>query len=130
MSDSESGAATLIVAGVLVVGVVLALLVADVAGIAATRARVVTAADAAALAAAPATFADFGMGEDPRVAASRAAAANGATLVACRCSRDTSWTLRRVLVTAVAEVDLVLLGSHRLSASAAAEFAPVLLGVP
>jgi hypothetical protein len=124
---SQQGAVTLIVAGLLVVGVVLSLLTADVVRVAAVRAQLSTAADAAALAAAPATFADFGAGADPTRIAAETAAANGARLVGCRCPIDHTWAARTVQVVVAWDVSLVLLGSRHLEASAAAEFSPIRL---
>lgn len=111
----------------LVVGVLLGVLVADVARVAAARARLANAADAAALAAAPATFADFGAGSDPWRAAAATANANGAELIACRCDVDRSWAPRNVQVLVATDIGLSLLGSRHLRANAAAEFTPVLL---
>lgn len=105
----------------------LSLLMVDVARVAAARAQLTTAADAAALAAAPATFADFGAGADPRRAAAETASGNGAQLVACRCPIDHTWAGRTVQVVVARDVRLTLLGSRHLEAAAAAEFSPVLL---
>jgi hypothetical protein len=123
----QQGAATVVVAALLVVGVVLALLVADVARVAAARARLTAAADATALAAAPATFADFGVGAEPYRSAAETARANSAQLVGCNCRVDRSWATRMVRVVVASDVDLTLLGSRHLEASAAAEFSPVRL---
>jgi nucleotide-binding universal stress UspA family protein len=123
----EQGAATPIVAGLVVVGVLLALLVADVARVTAARAQLTAAADASALAAAPATFARFGGSGSPQGEAAAMATANGAELVECRCEVDRSWSDRIVVVVVATDVDLVLLGDRRLRAAAAAEFRPVQL---
>ena len=128
LRDDERGAAAVVVAGLLVVGVVLGLLVTDVARIVAVRAQLATAADAAALAAAPATFADFGAGADPVLAAAETARANGSRLVECRCDIDHSWATRTAVVAVASDVELTILGSRHLELRAAAEFAPVRLG--
>jgi uncharacterized membrane protein len=125
--SSQRGAVTVIVAGLLVLGVMLSLLLVDVARVAATRAQLGAAADAAALAAAPATFADFGGGSDPERAAGELAAANDVRLVACRCPIDRTWAARTVQVVVARDVPLLLLGTRHLEASAAAEFSPVRL---
>jgi len=125
--SQQQGAATAVVAALLVVGMVLALLVADVARVTEARARLTAAADAAALAAAPATFADFGAGADPYRSAAEMARANSAQLVECSCRVDRSWATRMVRVVVASDVDLTLLGARHLEASAAAEFSPVLL---
>ncbi len=103
-------------------------LVMDVAHLYAARANLVMAADAAALAAAPVTFASFGTDGNPVHAASAMAAGNGAMLLECSCEIDRGWAPRRVVVTVGATVDLVLLGDRSLTAGAAAEFRPVDLG--
>lgn len=125
---TDRGAATPIVVGLLVVGVLLAVLVADVARITAARVQLTAAADAAALAAAPVTFARFGGSGSPQDEAAAMAVANGAELVECRCDVDRSWSDRTVVVVVSADVDLLLLGERRLQAVSAAEFRPVELG--
>ncbi len=107
--------------------VLLCLLVTDVAVIVAKREQLATAAEAAALAAAPLTFNEFATGGDPVRAARQVATANGAGLVSCSCSYDHSWAPRTVVVRVSAEIDLRLLGSRNLFAVAAAEFRPVAL---
>jgi Flp pilus assembly protein TadG len=108
-------------------GTVLALLLVDVSRVTAARARLTAAADAAALSAAPATFADLGAGADPHRSAAEMARANSAQLVDCDCEVDRSWVTRMVRVVVASDVDLTLLGSRHLEAAAAAEFSPVLL---
>ena len=125
--STESGVAGVLVAGLAAVAMVLGLLVADVARTVATRAQVTAAADAAALAAAPATFARFGTSGDPVRAAAEMAAANGVELVECSCRIDRSWETRRVTVTVTTPVDLLFLGDRLLTATAAAEFRPIAL---
>ena len=107
---------------------VIGLLLTDVARTYAARATLSTAADAAALAAAPVTFSSFGTDGNPQRAAAEIAAANGAVLVECNCAIDRTWSARRVTVTVAATVDLALLGDGRLTARAAAEFRPVEMG--
>lgn len=126
----QSGAAGLVVAALAGLAVVLCLLVVDVAVVVAKREQLATAAEAAALAAAPLTFSEFGTGDDPTEAAYAAATANGARLRHCRCPLDRSWAVRTVSVTVSADVDLLLLGDRSLSAVAAAEFRPVALARP
>ena len=91
----------------------------------AARAALTTAADAAALAAAPVTFSGFGSAGTPYEEAMRFAAANGASVVACNCAVDRSWSGRVVVVTVTVPVELRLLGTYQLRATAAAEFQPV-----
>jgi hypothetical protein len=104
---------------------VLAVLVADMARLTAARAQLTVAADAAALAAAPATFSSFGSSGRPAAEAEAMATANGATLAQCRCPIDRSWADRTVVVVVTTVVDLTVLGSRRLETAAAAEFRPV-----
>jgi hypothetical protein len=86
-----------------------------------------TAADAAALAAAPLTFAGFGAASSPEVEAERYARLNGASLVSCRCPFDPSWSTRTVEVVVTAPVELALFGRRELRAVGRAEFTPIWL---
>lgn len=123
----EAGAVGVIAAALAVVAVLVSLLAVDLGRVAAARAQLMTAADAAALAAAPLTFAGFGIGSDPVTAATEMAHANGAQLIGCRCGIDRSWASRRVVVTVGRTVELSLLGDRKLTAVAAAEFRPASL---
>lgn len=89
--------------------------------VAAIRAQ--TAADAAALAAAPETF----LGGDPMALAREYAQANGATLTGCECPADATWQTRQVKVTVWVPLAIWSLGGVGVSRSAVAEFAPVAL---
>jgi len=93
------------------------------------RARVeaVAAADAAALAAAPVTFAAFGAEADPAAEASRFAALNGTRLLECACPVDPSWEPRTVTVRVARDVVLWPMGSVTVTAVGRAEFVPALL---
>lgn len=90
-----------VVIGVALIGVLLTLLVGvgAAATIVASHSIAATAADAAALAAAPVTFRPFGASGSPAAEASHVAAANGARLVGCRCPPDPTWSIRTVSVT-------------------------------
>ncbi|MCP4304009.1 MAG: hypothetical protein GY788_03835 [bacterium] len=127
MNRQRGSVGIIAAAGTLLV-LVIGLLLTDVAHTYTARASLATAADAAALAAAPVTFSSFGTDGNPWRAAAEMAAANGAELIACECSIDRSWSTRRVAVTVAATVDLSLLGDRRMTAMAAAEFRPVDLG--
>ena len=95
------------------------------------RVAAANAADAAALAAAPVTFRPFGASGGARSEAARLAAANGATLVRCRCRPDPSFDPRTVEVTVIVSRRLPILGSHSVSATGRARFEPArLLGPP
>ncbi len=124
---AEHGSVSIVVAGVAGLGLVLSLLVVDVAHVVAARSQLATAADAAALAAAPETFGAFGSDAGPAQAAAAIALANGVVLEVCECPTDRTWAPRRVRVSVARDVDLILLGSRRLRASAMAEFRPVAL---
>lgn len=86
-----------------------------------------TAADAAALAAAPVTFRPFGATGTAREEAARFARENDARLVSCECRHDSGWAVRRVEVRVARSVTLVLFGSRKVEAVGRAEFAPALL---
>jgi hypothetical protein len=123
----ERGAATLPMLGVVMVALVLAVLIGDVAAYLSTRARAMVAADAAALAAAPVTFAPFGSAGGPQAEAQSFAAANDAVLLACECAVDPTWRPRFVRVVVTAPVDLMLFGRRDVPASSRAEFDPTQL---
>ncbi len=112
---------------IVAVMLLLTVLVADVAGYITAGVQAATAADAAALAAAPLTFRSFGSPRTPRQEAARFAAANGAVVVSCRCPVDTSWGRRVVEVVVERRVDLVLFGRRPIRALGRAEFVPTLL---
>ncbi len=118
---SQRGTITVLVP--VVVGVILIMAVAllDVTAMLSARIRVQTAADAAALAAAPATFAG---GASPRAVAQRLAEANGARLVWCRCPVDQRPVGRVVSVETERVARLWLWRDIRVSAVARAEYFP------
>jgi Flp pilus assembly protein TadG len=109
-----------IVGGALLVSV----LIVDIGGYLAARLHAAAAADAVALAAAPATFPRANDRDTPTEAARRIAAANDVRVIACRCAVDASWATRRVEVVVAREVELVMLGRHEVRAIGAAEFSP------
>ena len=128
---SEHGSAASLLLAVAGLVVVLTIGVADVGAALAARLQAAAAADAAALGAAPVTFRPFGAEGSPASEAGRLAAANGATLVSCRCSIDRNWRSRGVEVTVERRVSLLGLGSITVRASSQAEFDPTkLLGNP
>lgn len=122
MTDDRGSATVLIVAllaALLLAGAAIGVLAQG--QVAAVRAQ--TAADAAALAAAPETF----MGGSPLAMAREYAAANGAELVNCACPVDRTWQVRRITVTVQVPIDVWLLGGVVITRSATAEFEPVAL---
>lgn len=85
MNRGERGSVTIVfAAGALLMGT-FALAVADLGAMLVARARAQAAAEAAALAAVVRQAPILAQGDDPESAARRAAAANGATLIACDC---------------------------------------------
>ena len=127
MSRDDRGAVALVLlAGALVV-VLVTLAVVAAGQHLVGYARAQTAADAAALAAAPVTFRPFGASGTARHEAALLAAANGATLVACRCPEDPSWESRTVTVTVRVDHRVILFGLRHAEASSRAEFVPTKL---
>ncbi len=124
---AEVGAATLLLLGVVASGMMLVLVVADVGGYIAGGIQAATAADAAALAAAPVTFLSYGTTNTPRREAARFAEVNGASLVSCRCAVDRSWRSRTVEVVVERSLNLILFGPRMVRAVGRAEFVPTML---
>lgn len=116
----ERGSASLAVVAVSMLAMASALVVLDVARVVDVRIRAQTAADAAALAAAVATYSG-----DPVREAGRFAALNGARLTRCRCPVDRSWETRVVEVSVAIGFDRWLLPFDRVEADARAEYQPV-----
>lgn len=106
---------------------VLGVAIADVAVLLTARLQAGTAADAAALAAAPVTFRPFGARGGPADEARRFAEANGTRLVACRCPIDRSWAAREVAVVVARTVDLLGYGVVTVHATSRARFEPARL---
>lgn len=116
--------------GVAALVVVLGVAIADVGMYLASRLQAAAAADAAALAAAPVTFAPFGARGAPAQEAARLAAVNGTRLVRCRCPVDRSWNPRVVEVSVARTVTLLGLPSVDVTAVSRAEFVPAALLAP
>ncbi len=125
----ERGSASVLMIGIVAVAALMAVAVADIGIYLRTRAVASTAADAAALAAAPVTFAAFGDVADPTAQAAEFAAHNGAVLIRCTCERNTTWDRRTVIVVVAAPAALTLFGTHRVTATSSAEFDPTRLPV-
>ncbi len=90
----------------------------------AARAQATTAADAAALAAAVATYPPAS-GADPGAAAANAARANGARVLACACPRNGSLAARTVEVMTAVVVDVPVFGTLTVRSVSRAEFDPM-----
>lgn len=119
MSNDDRGAISTALVGVICAVVILGVVLAGAGQLLAARFRAATAADAAALAAAPATFSG-----DPYAEAVRFATANRAQLVSCECRRDRSSAPRIVDTLTEVTVDVVGLGIRRIRARGRAEFVP------
>ena len=123
--------ATAMVVVLAIGGIVLALVlmagVTAVGQVLVARNRVIAAAEAGALAAAPVTFRAFGATGSAIDEAARLVRANGATLVRCDCPPDTRYGPRTVVVTARTDVDVLGLRRMSVEATATAEFRPVAL---
>lgn len=124
MRHGERGSAALVV--LLSVGLVGASLAAlgALAILYGARVEASAAADAAALAAAVATFPPASRA-DPVDEAARLAAANGARLVSCECTVDASLATRVALVIVARDVTVPFFDSLEVRAGARAEFDPV-----
>ena len=121
---AERGTATLPMLALAFVVLLVGILVADVSVYLGARARAQTAADAAALAAAPVTFRSFGSSGSAAQEAREFAARNGGELVECRCGHDATWRRREVTVLVAVPVELSILGATSVQAWSSAEFVP------
>ncbi|MGF1616471.1 MAG: pilus assembly protein TadG-related protein [Acidimicrobiia bacterium] len=124
MTDADRGSAT-VVAALLVALVLVALVgLGSLTVLYGVRAEANNAADAAALAAAVATYPPAGAG-DPRAEAARYAAANGAAVVSCDCPIDSGLGVRSATVIVEKEVTVPFFGTLEVRAAATGEFDPV-----
>jgi secretion/DNA translocation related TadE-like protein len=121
---SEQGSASLALLGVAGVVMVLAVGLAAVGSVMRARVEASTAADAAALAAAPVTFLPFGAHGTPTEEAARFATLNGSRLLSCICPLDPSWEPRTVEVRTERLVEIWPLGIIEVQATGRAEFVP------
>jgi len=87
------------------------------------REQAATAAEAAALAAAVATYPPAGS-DDPEGLAADLASRNGARLVSCSCSIDPTLESRVVVVTVALEANVPIFGDVLVGRTARAEFEP------
>ena len=125
--SSDQGSVTLFAIGAVVLALTLMVAVTAVGQVLIARNRVIAAAEAGALAAAPVTFRPFGARGSAVDEAARIVNANGATLVRCDCSPDPGYSRRTVTVTAMVNVNVLGLRETRMEATAVAEFRPVAL---
>jgi secretion/DNA translocation related TadE-like protein len=127
---SERGSASLALVGVVALVLVLAVGLGAVGSYLRARVEATTAADAAALAAAPVTFLPFGTKGTPTDEAARFARLNGARITSCACPLDPSWEPRTVEVRTELIVAIWPLGRFRVIGVGRAEFVPALLLEP
>lgn len=113
-------------AGVIAIVAFLAVAVTALGMLFAARTQATIAADAAALAAAVATYPPAGSAMDPGQAAGRVAMANGARLVECLCPRNAGLVARTVEVMTAVAVDVPVFGAITVRSVARAEFDPVM----
>lgn len=128
----DEGSVSVVAATIVGLMVLLSVGLAAVGLVLAADGRAQTAADAAALAAAPVTFRSFGSTNSPYAEAAAYAELNGARLVACRgCVVDRSWRTRTIEIEVMVDIELPVIGPLGVTAVAAAEFVPAqLLGAP
>ena len=125
--NGERGSAGVLLAAVAGVVLLLAAMLGSAGAYLRARIEVSTAADAAALAAAPVTFLPFGARGTAAEEAERFARMNGAELRRCRCPSDPSWEVRTVEVEVFKSVRLWPAGVLTVSAVSRAEFEPTAL---
>lgn len=120
----ERGSMTLVMVAVGGIVATLAVATAGLGALYAARAQANTSADAAALAAAVATYPPAARGSGPLAAARQAARHNGARLVTCSCPVDGSVRPRTVTVVASVSVTVPFFGDLDVRGAARAEFDP------
>ena len=125
--STDRGSVTVFAIGAIVLALVLMVGATAVGQVLVARNRVIAAAEAGALAAAPVTFRPFGATGSAIDEAARLVRSNGATLVRCDCPPDRRYGPRTVVVTARDDVDVLGLREMSVEATAAAEFRPVAL---
>jgi len=127
---SDRGSASLPLLGVIGLVLVLALGLGAVGALLRARIEASTAADAAALAAAPVTFLPFGAEGTPAEEAMRFARLNGSRVTSCVCPLDPSWGPRTVEVRTARTVGVWPLGVVTVEGVGRAEFVPAMLLAP
>jgi hypothetical protein len=120
----DRGSMAVALSGVTAVVALLGVAVAAIAMLYGARAQATNAADAAALAAAVATYPPASA-SDPVTAARRAAVWNDAVLTSCRCPRDAGLVARTVEVVATVEVEVPIFGRVTVRSASRAEFDPM-----
>jgi secretion/DNA translocation related TadE-like protein len=123
-SPRERGSATILALALVFIVIVSGLALLAVAQLVTARARAVTAADAAALAAAPATFPALSNDAGPDQLAAELARANGARLVRCLCPMVESFDPRAVEVEVAVAAQIAIVGGVEVRAVSRAEYVP------
>ncbi|MGH8958768.1 MAG: Rv3654c family TadE-like protein [Acidimicrobiia bacterium] len=123
ISPRERGSATILALALVLVVIVTGLALLAAVQLVTARARAITAADAAALAAAPATFPALGEAAPTQVAADFAES-NGARLLRCRCAMVESFDPRQVEVEVVVATRIAIVGEVEVRAVSRAEYVP------
>lgn len=122
MTD-DRGAATILVIGLCAFIATIGVGTAALGVLFDAREQAATAAEAAALAAAVATYPPTGAGS-PRELAAEYAARNGARMVSCWCPVDGSLSVRVVAITVALSTDIPVFGEVLVGKTARAEFNP------
>lgn len=120
---SERGAMAVVMSAAIAVLGLLVVAVTSLGNAYAARAQAQTAADAAALAAAVATYPGVGR-PSPAAEARRVADINQARLVRCVCSTDGSLRARTVTVITAIDIDVPVFGELSVRGAARGEFDP------
>jgi secretion/DNA translocation related TadE-like protein len=121
--SGERGAATILMVGCCALIATVGVASAAIGVLFDAREKAATAAEAAALAAAVATYPPTGSG-DPDALAAEFASRNGARLVTCSCRVDGSIRSRVVVVTVALAAEVPLFGEVLVGKTARAEFEP------
>jgi secretion/DNA translocation related TadE-like protein len=119
----DRGGATILMLGLVALLATIGVATAALGVLFDARERAATAAEAAALAAAVATYPPTGAGA-PTSLAAEYAARNGARLVSCWCPVDGTLRPRVVAITVALTADLPVLGEVLVGKTARAEFEP------
>lgn len=127
---NDRGSISILAAAGLGLTVLLGITAMGVASLVLARTMAQTAADAAALAAAPVTFDSFGTERSPTAEAAYFAEANGAVLVECQCEPDAVWRLRVATVKVAVAVPWIPPPLQAVTATASAEFDPTVWLTP
>ncbi len=127
---SDEGGSIVLGISVLVLVLMLAIAVGAVGAGVVGYVQAAGAADAAALAAAPVTFREFGALGSPQQEAARFAVANGTRLIRCTCPVNRSWDTRTVTVVVARTIVILGLGRFEVRATSRATFEPAALLQP